>query len=719
MSDRPAISIVIPTLNEQDNLPKCLGSIASQDYPRELLEVIVVDNDSTDATCNIAEKAGARVLHNAAKDPERSKMTGLREARSELFIYLDADIELAEPDVLSRLVEPLREDPSIAGAFPRFDARRNAPAIERFLHYHPLELDPVLDFLCASIRSVATAGKQRWRVCDFSAVRVPPVGICLYRRDILLRALKGRERFMDVDVPILVARSGYASFAYVPEARIYHSNIRTLGDLLRKRLRNLHEVFLPSHESREFRYLPSGPRGLFKAALLVALANTPFYFMIRGLAKAVKHRDVACLYEPVAACALADALIIGMLRDKKGRRFVKSVFCGKEQRVSGEDKGNVAIINRGHLGPDEMSGGEVIAVSLCRYWAEEGLHVKQVCTAHTPAIWSGLCSESVEYAAGDAGRRPLLTYLKRSLDGLRLKLPGEPAVIYSASDFIYDVLPAYRLKRKCPQARWYAGLYLLVRMPGVRDLLRSPRTALRRTLTFLGQRLSLRFIRAAADCVFVLNEADARTLRGAVEERTAVRVFPVGVDAREIASIAPGETTCEAIYLGAIHPRKGIEDLLRAWSLVVGKRPGAKLFLVGHGEGRYVESMRSLAKSLYVEKNVSFQGPRKGREKYAVLKAVRIMVHPSREESFALAILEGMACGLPVVAYDLDAYRGIYDAGMSVAGVGDHVMLAEKILALLEDDDHRTALAREARNLAEGRDRQALIKDFMSSNDIK
>jgi len=327
MNALPSISIIIPTLNEERNLPGCLAAIASQDYPREKVEIIVVDNGSTDCTAKIAQGAETIVLHNEIKDAEVSKMLGLRAAKAECFIYLDADIELATPDVLLLLAEALCEDGTLAGAFPRFAAKRDAPAIERYLHYHPLELDPALEFFCESIEGVTIERRDKWSACDFSLKRVPPVGICLYRREILLKALEGRERFMDIDVPILVAKAGHPRFAYVEKARIYHHNAASLGDLVRKRLRNLRQVFLPSQGSREFRYLPHGIAGLLKAALLVLLANTPFYFMVRGIVKSVKHKDVACMYEPLAACALADALLVGMLRDPRGRRFVKGLFC--------------------------------------------------------------------------------------------------------------------------------------------------------------------------------------------------------------------------------------------------------------------------------------------------------------------------------------------------------------------------------------------------------
>ncbi|KKP80023.1 MAG: Glycosyl transferase family 2 [Candidatus Levybacteria bacterium GW2011_GWB1_35_5] len=51
----PKISIVIPTLNEEKNIKKCLESIFCQDYPSDKLEVLIVDDDSEDQTVKIAQ----------------------------------------------------------------------------------------------------------------------------------------------------------------------------------------------------------------------------------------------------------------------------------------------------------------------------------------------------------------------------------------------------------------------------------------------------------------------------------------------------------------------------------------------------------------------------------------------------------------------------------------------------------------------------------------
>ena len=59
------ISVIIPAYNIEDLLPKCVRSVAQQDYPAELLQIIVVDDGSTDGT--------ARVADDLAKEAENKK----------------------------------------------------------------------------------------------------------------------------------------------------------------------------------------------------------------------------------------------------------------------------------------------------------------------------------------------------------------------------------------------------------------------------------------------------------------------------------------------------------------------------------------------------------------------------------------------------------------------------------------------------------------------
>ena len=51
-----SISVIIPAFNIEDLLEKCVDSVASQDYPKSLLQIIVVDDGSTDKTGAVADK---------------------------------------------------------------------------------------------------------------------------------------------------------------------------------------------------------------------------------------------------------------------------------------------------------------------------------------------------------------------------------------------------------------------------------------------------------------------------------------------------------------------------------------------------------------------------------------------------------------------------------------------------------------------------------------
>ncbi len=93
--DRPVVSVVVTTKNEEKNIENCLKSIKSQTYPRKKVEIIVVDNNSTDKTKEIAKRFTDKVYNSG---PERSAQRnfGVEKARGKYILYLDADMVLSE-----------------------------------------------------------------------------------------------------------------------------------------------------------------------------------------------------------------------------------------------------------------------------------------------------------------------------------------------------------------------------------------------------------------------------------------------------------------------------------------------------------------------------------------------------------------------------------------------------------------------------------------------
>jgi glycosyltransferase involved in cell wall biosynthesis len=133
----PAVSVVVPTRNRAGYLQVTLDSLAAQ-APGVPYEVIVVDDGSTDATAEVAQRAGvAYRRHGRSRGPNAARNTGIEVARAPLIALIDDDVrvppgwvgELAAGAVRHRWAEavggPIRA--SIEGPAPRFCGREPAP----------------------------------------------------------------------------------------------------------------------------------------------------------------------------------------------------------------------------------------------------------------------------------------------------------------------------------------------------------------------------------------------------------------------------------------------------------------------------------------------------------------------------------------------------------------------------------------------------------------
>jgi len=106
----PRFSVVIPAVNEEAEIGRCLSSLVEQDFDGGY-EVIVVDNNSSDDTAMIARSLGATVVFEAHPGVCWARQRGTEVARAEIIVSTDADTTF-DPGWLSRIEETFRREPS-------------------------------------------------------------------------------------------------------------------------------------------------------------------------------------------------------------------------------------------------------------------------------------------------------------------------------------------------------------------------------------------------------------------------------------------------------------------------------------------------------------------------------------------------------------------------------------------------------------------------------
>ena len=109
----PTVTVIVPMRNEEAYIAKCLSSLIEQDYPKDSMEVLVVDGLSDDRSREIVEEFGEkypfiRLLDNLRRIVPTAMNIGIKESEAEVIIRVDGHCRLA-PDYISQCVRYLEE----------------------------------------------------------------------------------------------------------------------------------------------------------------------------------------------------------------------------------------------------------------------------------------------------------------------------------------------------------------------------------------------------------------------------------------------------------------------------------------------------------------------------------------------------------------------------------------------------------------------------------
>jgi glycosyltransferase involved in cell wall biosynthesis len=127
-----------------------------------------------------------------------------------------------------------------------------------------------------------------------------------------------------------------------------------------------------------------------------------------------------------------------------------------------------------------------------------------------------------------------------------------------------------------------------------------------------------------------------------------VAIIPNGVDIPDIPKdLKKAESSRKLLYLGRIHPKKGVDILIKAWRSIQAKFPDWQLDIVGPID-EYGESMKKLAKEIGTDR-VQFPGPVYGSSKDRIYFDSDLFVLPTHSENFGMVVAEALAHGVPAV----------------------------------------------------------------------
>ena len=222
----PKVSIIILTLNGVERIKKSLPAVVKQDYPKNRLEIIIVDGGSTDGTIDVAKKLGAKVYINPKSDVYRSWAIALHKMTGDFTYMIDDDIVLRSKDFIKKMVKPLLEDKMLMASFTREGSPDpSQPWVTRFISHHPAQCDPLYEFIAPSVESTFIEKKKDYILCKFVLGNVPPFGRMFYRVSYLKKTPNWKlKRVYDQDLVIKSIKSGYDLFSYVPNALIDHNH---------------------------------------------------------------------------------------------------------------------------------------------------------------------------------------------------------------------------------------------------------------------------------------------------------------------------------------------------------------------------------------------------------------------------------------------------------------------------------------------------------------
>ena len=216
----------------------------------------------------------------------------------------------------------------------------------------------------------------------------------------------------------------------------------------------------------------------------------------------------------------------------------------------------------------------------------------------------------------------------------------------------------------------------------------------------------LLYARRISEFIAVSEFAKERVVKDLRVEPNRVKVILNGVDTELFHPASENETEGKnakptVVFIGRMVAKKGVHVLIRAMPDILKRKPDTNFLFVGGGLTSFY---RRMVERLGIpNESFSFIGHIGYFQRPKILQQATVFVNPSFFELCSLSILEAMSCGTSVVASNVEGNTELIKSGKDglLIPVSDHQRLAEAVISLLEDENLRSKLGKEARHTVE------------------
>ncbi|WP_417210223.1 glycosyltransferase [Antarctobacter sp.] len=213
---------------------------------------------------------------------------------------------------------------------------------------------------------------------------------------------------------------------------------------------------------------------------------------------------------------------------------------------------------------------------------------------------------------------------------------------------------------------------------------------------------------AGANCLHALNLSEVQSMR-ALGLRNPIAVVPNGVDLPPASPAGPprdADGRRIMLFLGRLHPKKGLAETIRGWAALCAQRPDLRddwrLVIAGWDDGGHGADLKTLVQELGLGGDVAFPGAVYGAAKQTLLARASAFILASRSEGLPMAVLEAWSHAQPVfMTSECNLPEG-FDAGAAIRITTDPAAIAATLVAHLSRAD-LDQVGRAGRELVEER----------------